>query len=218
MTKLRIVLMFVVLAAVPLVLSVAFVFFGSLVWHSSEYWATAPWLILAALSLTPGWMTVVAIALAVYVAKRGLRKSSLRHENLVVAAIVVAVIACTYVPFAIWSARQNSAAEQQDADEKTGRDLVLRSDVVSERVGAPSGVYANYWGRELNGKRRLIYVATRAGSQERNRVFVVVDIEPAAEGRKARIVCILSPEDYGDHPNHENLCMPTVDSSSANSP
>jgi hypothetical protein len=218
MTKLRILLTFLALAPLPLLLSFAIVFLGHSASDSSEYWTVAPWLIIVAFLWTPTWMLIVAIGLAIYVAKRGVRKSSLKHESVVIAAVVVVVFACTYGPFAVWKARLNSRFELADVDEKVGGDLVRSSDAVSKRLKGPFQVFNNYLGLEVNGRRRMIYSASRARSQQQDRVHVVVDIDSTGEERKARIVCILSPEEYGDRPDYENLCLPSVDSGLVTSP
>lgn len=70
MSKLRIVLTFLIVSALPLILSIAFVYIGSLVSHASDYWAASPWLVVGAVYVTPVWALIVAIALAIYLRNR----------------------------------------------------------------------------------------------------------------------------------------------------
>jgi hypothetical protein len=67
MSKLRIALTFLIVSALPLIVSMAVVYFGSLASHSSDYWAVNPWLVVAAVYVTPGWALIVAIGLGLYV-------------------------------------------------------------------------------------------------------------------------------------------------------
>ena len=74
MTKLRIALTFLILSALPLVLSIAAVYIGGLISSASDYWAASPWLIVAAVYVTPVWALIVAIALAGYLRISNRRK------------------------------------------------------------------------------------------------------------------------------------------------
>lgn len=66
MSKFRIALIFLIVSALPLMLSIAMVYVGSLLSPASSHWAASPWLVVAAVYVTPVWALLVAIALAIY--------------------------------------------------------------------------------------------------------------------------------------------------------
>jgi hypothetical protein len=71
-SRLRIALTFLIVSALPLILSIAVVYVGSLLAPASSSSGTSPWLVVAAVYATPVWALIVAIALAIYL--RRLRK------------------------------------------------------------------------------------------------------------------------------------------------
>lgn len=72
MSRLRIALTFLIVSALPLILSIAVVYLASLLAPASSSGAASPWLVVAAVYATPVWTLIVAIALAIYL--RRLRK------------------------------------------------------------------------------------------------------------------------------------------------
>jgi predicted membrane protein len=74
-SKLRIALTFLILSALPLVLSIAIVYIGSLASHAPGDGSITPWLIVAAVYATPVWALIVAIGLAIYLRISNRRKT-----------------------------------------------------------------------------------------------------------------------------------------------
>ena len=82
MSKLRIALAFLVVSALPLILSIGSVYIGSLVSQASDYWAASPWLVVAAVYVTPVWALIVAIALTIYLKSLRKRRQLTSESNL----------------------------------------------------------------------------------------------------------------------------------------
>ena len=206
MTKLRLVVTFLALAALPIALAIVIVIVGGIAAGGSEYWTVAPWLVIAALVWTPGWMLIVAIGLTIYVLKRGIRKSALQHENLVIAAAIVVALACTYGPFAILNAKQQARFESADTDERIAVNFVWKNFVVVRQLESEFNVTTNYRGLEKDGSRRLVLAAYPRPPRDNGGVHVVVDIAETAAGRTPRIACIISREEYTGRAHEEDLC------------
>lgn len=69
MSKVRIALTFLVVSAIPLIVSIAAVYISRLVSAAPDSPAVSPWLVVGAVYVTPVWALIVGVALAIYARK-----------------------------------------------------------------------------------------------------------------------------------------------------
>jgi hypothetical protein len=196
MTKLRIVCIFLVCSAVPLLLSLAAIF----LWpgkHGSDYWAAAPWLVLPALWVTPFWIIVVTIGLTFFVHKKGVRPSTLKYENAAIFAVVAVVVGIPvgWYEYKLWKVKRSLDAA--NADEVLGYWHLKSSDQISRLYKGPYHVKADRRerGPDERGVRRLGYIVSAKEDGVNVRYFAVVDVLPSGSGRQAQLVC-MRPVDF----------------------
>lgn len=192
MTRLRIVCTFLAYSTLPVLLSIAVLFLSPGA-HGSDYWSVAPWLIVAALWVTPLWMIVVVIGLAIVVRKKGVRASTLKNENAVIFVLVAIVVGAPVAGYSITIALVNRSLDRANADEVLGARHLQANDQVS---GLFTGSFYVKSDRRMadpdaNGVRRIGYIVSGTENDQLVRYFALVDVAPGGSGRQAHLLCIL---------------------------
>jgi hypothetical protein len=191
MKRMRLVLWFVVFGLLPFWVSLVYVVLGSR-GRSPEYWAAAPWLVIAAVPLCAVTLVMASITYAVYAATAGDTSRKIKYASGCFAALSAIVL------MGVGSFMNHRATKEEHKKkvQEAGQALVERSALVASV--APAGFRVGLSSSQFDGRgelRRLTYYVYSIDDLTRS-VMAIVDVARSTAEPQLSVACVLPERDY----------------------
>jgi hypothetical protein len=197
----------------PLWVAIAVVYYGSLsASASSEYWASAPWLIIIAAPFCVLSLVVVALTTAVHARTQGSKGRRFR-----VAALCFVVLAPLSAALGWWPWHHNNAIKKTlSAEAEQGIDYVKQHPLLKTVWAGPIvvGVHMSTQPSDPKIAREITYYAYPAEDITAGRMVIVEATHPTDEVR-FRLRCIVTQFAFQNHEEPGDPCHPRFSESHA---
>jgi hypothetical protein len=186
------ILFFLGFGLLPLWASAAYVYLESLRTTQAEYWAAAPWLVIAAIPLCGITLAIAAITTVVFFATGGDRSLKRAIACFSIMSLLVVVGAGIY-----WNWRTTREANIE-AEKAAARIYVERNREVAGAIPGRirAGLSISMPARDGLAVRYIYYVYPEHDLGAATAVFAVVDVSRGSGATEFRVACVVSKADF----------------------
>ena len=201
MKTLRFASWFVIFGLLPFWISLVYVILGS-IGRSSEYWAAAPWLVIAAVPFCAVTLVMAAVTYAVYAATGGDPSRKLKYAGGCFALLSAVVL----IGIGFFWNRHATKQESKKEIQETGRAVVERSALVASI--APAGFRVGLYSSQFDASGELVRLTYYVYSIDNfaRSVMAIVDVPRSSAGLQLRVACVLAEGDYKNMESGSDPC------------